>query len=49
MILKNESIKEKLKNLEIQIKEAEKNNDKELMAKLLSQFNLLSKQLKKYN
>jgi len=46
VMLKNESIKEALKNLESQIKEAEKSNNKELMKDLLSQFNNLSKQLK---
>ena len=46
IMLKNESIKEVLKNLESQIKEAEKSNNKELMKDLLSQFNNLSKQLK---
>lgn len=46
VMLKNESIKETLKNLESQIKEAEKSNNKELMKELLSQFNNLSKQLK---
>ena len=46
VMLKNESIKEVLKNLESQIKEAEKSNNKELMKDLLSQFNNLSKQLK---